>query len=329
MKPIGSTQLKNLLLKKEGACVSMYVSPTLSHDQKSLQLSMKSQLSRIRSLLHQHYPSEAGTILGSLARLIEHLQEFHLSTGLAIFKSQSFEGVFSVPNLSINRAVVADSFHIRPILTSIQHHDRYAIVVLNTDSTIYFEGSELGVQPIAPPTSGPLVILGEEPLRAGFFAKSAKTHQIIGSIDLKQDWQENLDILFQKTRRIARQWMRNQTSRDIDEYHIMHKKGLASDNLYQTAIAAMSRRVKSLLLEKNVYLVGRINSHTGQPILAEANINEDNSTLDDILDDLAELVIRTGGQVRVVDSLEMPSASPLAATFFPRTPINSVKVRVG
>ena len=88
-------------------------------------------------------------------------------------------------------------------------------------------------------------------------------------------------------------------------------KGLGSDDLGVIAKAATQGRVASLLLEAERRLPGKIDPVTGRVRLHAL----ENPEIDDLLDDLAELVLKKGGDVAVVQAVDMPSVTGAAAIF--------------
>ncbi len=88
-------------------------------------------------------------------------------------------------------------------------------------------------------------------------------------------------------------------------------KGLGSDNLTKVAHAAAESRVESLMVELERRIPGRLNQETGVVTLSRL----EDPQVDDLLDDLAELVLSRGGRVMVARASDMPTATGLAATF--------------
>lgn len=83
----------------------------------------------------------------------------------------------------------------------------------------------------------------------------------------------------------------------------------AMSDLAGAARAAVEGRVSYLLVEADRVVPGRIDSATGR--ISDASI--DNPDVGDMLDDLAETVLRTGGDVVIVPKARMPSTTGLAA----------------
>jgi hypothetical protein len=95
----------------------------------------------------------------------------------------------------------------------------------------------------------------------------------------------------------------------LDAYHAARARGLATDDLTHAVEFAADGRVGTLLIEADRNIPGHIEEHmprraTGADVAAG-----------DILDDLAELVMKTGGQVIVAPKGSMPTDTGLAAVF--------------
>lgn len=86
-----------------------------------------------------------------------------------------------------------------------------------------------------------------------------------------------------------------------------HDQG--SDEIGRVAEAASAGRVGVLFIEDGKSLLGTIDRGTGA--ITDGVIA--GPTASDLLDDLAEMVLRAGGQVFVLPREEMPTASPVAA----------------
>jgi hypothetical protein len=94
-----------------------------------------------------------------------------------------------------------------------------------------------------------------------------------------------------------------------DAYGAAKGRGLATDDLTHAVEFAVDGRVGTLLLEADRRLPGRIEGRL--PRVAEA----DQPGAGDILDELAERVLKTGGQVVVAPRASMPTHTGLAAVF--------------
>jgi hypothetical protein len=95
----------------------------------------------------------------------------------------------------------------------------------------------------------------------------------------------------------------------LDLYHAARARALATDDLTHAVEFAIDGRVGTLLVEADRSIPGHIEGR--MPRLARGP----EPGVGDILDDLAERVLKTGGQVIVVPKGSMPSDTGLAAVF--------------
>jgi hypothetical protein len=86
--------------------------------------------------------------------------------------------------------------------------------------------------------------------------------------------------------------------------------GLGSTNLRQIAEAAARGQVQTLLIAEDRHIWGRLDRESGSLMIVN---DRSDATADDLLDDIAELVLVKGGHVTVLPSHQMPNAEPIAA----------------
>jgi stalled ribosome rescue protein Dom34 len=94
-----------------------------------------------------------------------------------------------------------------------------------------------------------------------------------------------------------------------DEFALAKSKGLGQEDLKQVAAAATAGRIATLLIEADRQISGRIDGATGEVEFKDLSHPES----DDLLDDLGELVLKTGGHVVVVPADRMPTMTGAAA----------------
>lgn len=97
----------------------------------------------------------------------------------------------------------------------------------------------------------------------------------------------------------------------VDQFEAASNAHQGSADLSDVAAAAAAGRVRVLLLEADRQIPGRIDLKTGA--LHHADLQHPG--VDDMLDDLAEQVLRTGGEVIMVPAQRMPGATGLAAIY--------------
>lgn len=97
----------------------------------------------------------------------------------------------------------------------------------------------------------------------------------------------------------------------IERFGAAHAAERGDDRLAQVAQAALEGRVRTLLVEAQRQIPGHLDAASGAPRAGEMAHPE----VDDMLDDLAEQVLRTHGDVVVVPAERMPSSTGMAAIY--------------
>lgn len=100
-------------------------------------------------------------------------------------------------------------------------------------------------------------------------------------------------------------------SKLVESYRIACSRQMGSDDLAQVAQAVTAGRVGTLLVEDDRQIPGKIDRATG--LIQPGNLS--NPEVGDVLDDLAETVLRMKGEVVVVPAERMPSTTGAAATY--------------
>lgn len=97
----------------------------------------------------------------------------------------------------------------------------------------------------------------------------------------------------------------------VDKFENSRAQSLGSDDLSQIARAAFENRIDTLLIEADRIEPGKISRENGELIKA----NLENPDIDDILDDLAEMVLKDRGNVVILPKERIPSTTGAAAIF--------------
>lgn len=344
-----SNPLHALIAPQTPPCISLY-QPTHRHhpDNEQDPIRFRNLLREIsQSLLLKHTEEQVAQLLAPLEALATDDTFWnHRTDGLAVLASASMFEVISLQRPVQELAIVADSFHTKPLLRTLQSADRFHLLWVSRHEARLFEGNRdaldeivLGGEPDhrpdaegeqidadterffrtldrrvldnhSRPSGLPLMLatLGEH--QTMFRTVSRNSSLIAEGIAMNVD---ALDI--NALRVLAWQHMQPvylaRLAGLVDAYHTASANQLASDDLEAVALAAMAGRVSTLLVEADREIPGRIDPATGAVV--QANVTK--PTVDDLLDDVAESVLRTQGQVIIVPAERMPSTTGLAATY--------------
>lgn len=97
----------------------------------------------------------------------------------------------------------------------------------------------------------------------------------------------------------------------IAQYEQLRSKALADDDPFVISRAAVSGRISKLLLDNDRQLSGTLDRTSGAIVIE----NGSSANGQDVLDELALIVLDTGGEVIVIPSDRMPSQTGVAALF--------------
>jgi hypothetical protein len=149
-------------------CISLYQPTHRSHpDSEQDVIRFKNLTKEIQHSLEKKYPKEITQLLLQPFHALAEDFSFwtHNKDGLAILANAEFFKVYKLSHPVPELAIVADSFHIKPLIRVMQSVDRYQILALNRQQVKLFEGNRDGLEEIELDNDFPSTIsmaLGEE-----------------------------------------------------------------------------------------------------------------------------------------------------------------------
>ncbi len=375
MRPFTTDSLRELLQENDSPCISIY-QPTHRANPDNLQDSIRyKNLVRDaeRSLREKYSGREVRPLVEPLELLADDYQFWtHQRDGLAVLASSGTFDVFRLQRPVKELVVVADSFHIKPLIRIVQSADRYQVLCLDRHEAKLFEGNRDTLDEVAVedmPTTITEAIgeqLTERQRRLAYNAEPVVFH---GQGSREDEMSKDMERFFQfidrevldrlsrpsglplilaalpeyhtEFRRISRnpflqpvgvekhpdsltpEQLRIEVWRVvepnylkrlaglIDDYRAASAGGMAASELNDVAKATVAMRIGVLLVEADRVIPGRFNPTTGEVVPGRLTDPE----VDDVIDDLAEMVLRTGGEVVVVPAERMPTDTGMAATF--------------
>jgi len=369
--------LHNLLSPRTEPYISVFLPlPRHGLDLAMAPVRFRALLRQAEGLLGERYDARlVKELLGPLEGLAEAADVFAPGPeGLAAFRAEGLFEVYRLWPAPPERVVVADSFHVKPLLKSLQDRHRYFVLSLGSRRVALFEGSERGLVPrLVPglpvrvegsvgqkaggrggssrggfrsaasgsgkaPAEGdggrreeqlrffravraalgevlgdgaPLIVAGASPLLQLF-------REVCGHPALHAEFVEGAvddvgtEQLHERTLPEARRALDARDEALVAEFRGQLDRGLAADILTRVAEAAVLGRVRRLLIADGKPLFGRVDRVTGEVTLHAGQTGPQD---DDVLDDLAEIVLSRGGDVVVLDPPKMPEEAAAVATF--------------
>jgi hypothetical protein len=155
-RPLTLESVRRLASQRAPPCISIYM-PTHRRPGEAAQdrIRYKNLLGRVEERLQgAHSAADARAILAPLEALSTEEFWTHQLDGLAIFSDRAgAQGLdaYHLPTAVSELAVVADSFHLRPLLRHLQGSGRYFLLRLSQHQAQLLSGNENGIAPVTVP----------------------------------------------------------------------------------------------------------------------------------------------------------------------------------
>ena len=381
MRQFTADRFAQLLATHPSPCISLYQPTHRRHpDNAQDPIRFRNLLGQLESSLEQQYDADqVREILKPFGQLSQDRDFWnHRTDGLAIFCSQDTFEIVELQRPVEELLVVADSFHIKPLVRILQSADRYQVLCLSRHEAKLYEGNrdslaEVELMDVAanisdvltdvrsPSTQpvgsygkrsgegGTITHAGHEPQTRADDANVLKFYRAVDQGILEHHSRPSglplMLVALPETQAEFRQisnspFLLDQgikvgpESLDANELRkrvwkalgptylerlskLKEKFGTARSNergsgdLSDVAKAAVADQVATLLVEADRVIPGILDRNTG----AISDSDSATSHVDDMLDDLAELVMSKGGEVIIVPKERMPTDSGLAAIY--------------
>lgn len=377
--------LNSGILKTHGPpCLSLYQPTHRSHPQNQQDPIRFGNLVRTleESLSREFATSDIESLLQPFHSLAADSDFWNRSLdGLAVMGAPGFFRVYKLHRPVQEIAIVADSFHVKPLLRIVQSADRYNVLGLSQHEVKLFEGNRDGLDRIdlvpeakqsieetmidaaaqahpdsahpgaitaaaaeghgrsrssvpeseladrnrdrffravdrailehySRPSGLPLILAALPEHHAAFRKISHNPMLMAEAIDFFPD-SKSIPMLRERAWRVFEPRYLTRLAGFVEKFGTARSNELGTDILAEAMTAAGGGRVATLLVEADRRVPGRFDAATGAIELDELA----NPEVDDLLDDLAETVLKNGGEVVVVPGSSMPTRTGLAAIY--------------
>jgi len=349
----GRPYLASLIQASDAPCISIYQPTHRRHPENAQDpIRFRNLIKQVEASLLQRFPTrDVRALLAPLHELAAD-EEFwnHTLDGLAVMASESRFDVFHLSRSIPELVVVSDSFHVKPLLRHYQSADRFHVLALAEDKFALYEGTRYGLDPIrapkvstrAPAPSDPSgrtvvgegmagyfravdaavaaevsssshvpLLLAALPENASHFRAAAKNPHLLKETILGDPFAIDAEALRSRAWSIFEPHYVGRLKRLADDFGLAAHRQQGTGDLSDAARAAVAGRIATVLLESDRTEPGRIDPVTGAIVAKELC----DPKVDDKFDDLAELVLKTGGEVVMVPADRMPTKTGLAAIY--------------
>lgn len=369
-----------LLADHDGPCISLY-QPThrTFPDRKQDPIRFGNLLKEVEASLARQYPNrDIDALLRPFRALAEDAPFWnHTLDGIAVFATPEMFKVYDLQRAVREKAIVADSFHTKPLMRILQSADRFHVLGVSRHEATLFEGNRYALDEVMlnadfPAELKDVIHAGrDDPERAkraygptgpgqttrhGVNVRREltdnETHQFFRAVDeavtRRYSRPSGLPLvlaalpehhsLFRKvsdnpalmTQAVdvdpasvtaddlrARAWdivlpgYLQRLDALIEQFGTSRANDRGSADLTEIGTAASAGRIATLLIDADRVVPGRFDPETGHITFARL----EDPDVDDLLDDLGEHTLRTGGDVVIVPPERMPSDTGIAAIF--------------
>lgn len=177
------------------------------------------------------------------------------------------------------------------------------------DTERYFRAVDAAImEHVSRPSGLPLILAGLPEHVSLYHRVSRDNHLLKEGIGVNADALHERD-LNHRAWEIIKPYVVATHRSQVDAYRELASKGRGVDDLREIVRSALGGRIETLMIEADRVIPGRIDRTTGTISFDDL----DQPDVDDILDDCAELVLRTNAKVLVLPTEYMPTTSGAAA----------------
>jgi hypothetical protein len=141
-------ELRSVIAHETAPCISIYM-PTRRGGSAEDRAKFAGHMREAHKLLtSEHSHAQIDDLLAPVKALDENGFWEQQLEGLAVFRSAGFLAYYPIPLAVDHLTVVADSFHVRPVLRFLQSNQRYYLLNLSLGRASFFKGSAMGLGPV-------------------------------------------------------------------------------------------------------------------------------------------------------------------------------------
>lgn len=154
-----------------------------------------------------------------------------------------------------------------------------------------------------------LFIAGENSLVEGI-VENLKYENLIKTAIANSFGDHNvIDVCF-SIRKILKMHSKNCIEKALKEFRFAEDENRSCENIFQISKAVVEGRVRKLIITDEINVFGSIDKSTGLLSIHPFDLDHED---DDVLDDLAQMVLSQGGEVVIASRKEIPKSLPILA----------------
>jgi len=272
---------------------------------------------------------------------------------IGIFRNKDSFRVLNVPVKVEQTCQVATSFHVKPLLRWLQSDQEFLLLGLEKESAHLYLGSQDSfklVDSILFPdffkekslngylslkksakrrakeeetftwlnewissltkSSEPKLFMAGEKSLVESMNGNLKYNNAIRTPVANTFSQDKVNDVCLSVRKLLKEDSKNSLEKALLEFRLAEEGNRTRKNIFQIAKAVVRGKVRKLIVTDELSIFGKINTKSGEISIHPFDLDHED---DDILDDLAQMVLSQGGEVIVASRDEIPKGRPILA----------------
>ena len=336
MKELMYQDLKAITEANSTPMVSIYLSKNDAFDIRALSEKWRESLEKVEYFLLKDYSKPFVQSFMEPLWLCDNWKNLeHLDKGVIIFYSAEIQGFLKVQSSINDLVVVADSFHIKPLLRIKNNEKGFFLISMSskavhvfveTNGHLYrldtFSNEDETEESIHKNTNKnpkteprdfiahaanelnkmlsvyklPIILAGVNE-HLGHMKKYLDLSMVLDKSIVGNVERSKIEELRAKCFDILEPYYREKELKAIGELDLAVKKNYAITYIEDIAVSAVYGKIKKLFVVENRQLWGAMNKLTGEIFISPKQLNAHD---DDILDDICQMVLMRGGEVVVL-----------------------------
>lgn len=323
--------LEPILKSKNGVHLTAYI-PKPKNSAEFQERITEISLLTLEYLAPVYNQEQIDSFLEPIQNLVKDMSLIKSIQGnIGIFKTKDTLRVLSLPIQVDFNCIVADSFHIKPLLRWAQNDQDFIFVGLTKEVATIYSGNQNSFRCV----DKKFAPQSEEQMKwlSNWIADAVSLNQtslfLAGNSELISSLSKQLNSrkiepevipgkfldtqanqFCKKIRSLLKLESRMKLEKTLQEFKIAQNYNLSRTNLFEIAKKAMQGQVKKLVISDEINIFGKLNPRTGQLKVHMADLDHED---DDLLDDIAQVVLSFGGEVVVAKLNEIPNNRPIIA----------------
>jgi hypothetical protein len=158
--------------------------------------------------------------------------------------------------------------------------------------------------------SKPKLFLAGDQLQVSSLLRHLKYRNAIKAAVANSFTQQNLSDICQTVRKILKTESHKLIEKTLVEFRFAEEGNRTRKNIFQIARAVVQGKVRKLIVTDELSIFGKVDRKSGGLAIHPFDLDHED---DDILDDLAQMVLSQGGEVIIAKRNEIPKGHPILA----------------